>query len=475
MKKVFVSGNFNVLHPGHLRLLRFAKECGDYLVVAIGSDRIVGDAAYVSENFRLEGVQCNSWIDECFIFDEPIENVVERIKPDVVVKGKEHELMINPEKKIVDSYGGRILFASGEVKFSSLDILRKEIYGSTIESIALPKEYLLRHNIQIKNLINLVNSFSKIKVCVIGDLIIDEYITCQALGMSQEEPTIVVSPVDSTTFIGGSGIVAAHSSRLGANTKLLSVIGDDSNGNLAIKKITDAGVDAYLFKDDSRPTTLKQRFRSNGKSLLRVNHLHQNSISKEIQEQIIKKIKFFIQDIDLLIFSDFNYGCLPQSLVDKITILAKENEVMLAADSQSSSQIGDVGRFKDMDLITPTEMEARISTKDHENGLVVLAEKLQKQSNTNNVLLKIGEEGLLIHIDNDNSLDWHTDKINALNSTARDVAGAGDSLLITSAMTLAVGGDIWEASVLGSIAAAVQVGRVGNIPMSKQDILNELK
>ena len=71
------------------------------------------------------------------------------------------------------------------------------------------------------------------------------------------------------------------------------------------------------------------------------------------------------------------------------------------ADSQSSSQLGDIGRFKCMDILTPTEREARISTRNREDGLVVLAEQLRKQASAQNVLLKLGEEGLLIHSVND--------------------------------------------------------------------------
>ena len=105
---------------------------------------------------------------------------------------------------------------------------------------------------------------------------------------------------------------------------------------------------------------------------------------------------------------------------------------------------------------------------------MVLAEKLRQQAIANNVLLKLGEEGLLIHADNNQGADWLTDRVDALNSAAKDVAGAGDSLLITSAMTLACGGTIWEAACLGSLAAAVQVGRVGNTPLRTEELLREL-
>ena len=149
----------------------------------------------------------------------------------------------------------------------------------------------------------------------------------------------------------------------------------------------------------------------------------------------------------------------------------------MVADSQSSSQIGDITRFKNMLLLTPTEREARLGLMDQESGLVILAEKISKIASAKNILLKIGGEGVLIHAEqriNKNS-DWLTDQIPALNEMPVDVAGAGDSMLITCAMALAIGSSIWEAAAIGSIAAAVQVGRVGNIPITTNELLNQLE
>jgi len=159
-------------------------------------------------------------------------------------------------------------------------------------------------------------------------------------------------------------------------------------------------------------------------------------------------------------------------MVDKIIAGAKEKNIMIAADSQSSSQIGDVSRFKGADLLTPTEHEARISTRNQQDGLVILAEELREKAAATNVLLKMGAEGLLIHAGYEKS--WLTDRINALNTAPKDVSGAGDSLLIAGSMVLVSGGNIWEAALLGSIAAAVQVGRVGNIPIKTEEILKVL-
>jgi rfaE bifunctional protein kinase chain/domain len=474
MKTVFVSGHFNILHPGHLRLLRFAKECGDKLIVGVESDLIAGNAAHISENLRLEGLQSLNWIDEVFIMEDEVTETVKRIKPDIVVKGKEHEIQYNPEQNIIEKYGGQLIFSSGEKLFSSVDLIRKEFFSTSLETITYPDKYFERHTINKSNLLNVLKKFSNLKICVIGDIIVDEYITCQPLGMSQEDPTIVVSPIDSTKFLGGAGIVAAHAAGLGAEVNFISVTGDDSSRNFALEKLNEAGVISHLLQDNTRPTTLKQRFRSKGKSLLRVSYLHQDEISQTLQKLILDKVDKIITNINLFVFSDFNYGCLPQSLVEKIISKLKENNILMVADSQSSSQVGDISRFFDMDLITPTEHEARISTRNQEAGLVVLADKLKKTSRAKNILLKMGEEGLLVHADDRENPNWFTDRVDALNTSPKDVAGAGDSLLITAAMTLACGGDIWEAAGLGSIAAAVQVGRVGNTPLRLSELIKEI-
>ena len=471
---VLVTGTFNVLHPGHVRLLRFARECGDRLLVGVYSDHIAGKASHVLENLRLEGVQSNSLVDEAFLIDEKITDIISRLRPGIVVKGKEHEHEFNPELTALEQYGGRLLFSSGETAFSSADLLRKEFFETDLRSIGLPHDYMARHGIDAARLRGLLQHFASLKVCVVGDLIIDEYITCQPLGMSQEDPTIVVTPIDSTRFVGGAGVVAAHAAGMGAQVQFVSVTGADVPREFAQKELAMAGVQAHLLADDSRPTTLKQRFRCMGKTLLRVSHLHQGAIATQLQTRLLEHLEEAMHKADLLVFSDFNYGCLPSAVVDKIILMARARGIMLAADSQSSSQMGDISRFREMDLLTPTEHEARISTRNREDGLVVLAEALRQQSAARNILLKLGEEGLLIHAGSGKEGDWLTDRVDALNSAPKDVVGAGDSLLITSAMTLASDGNIWEAACLGSLAAAVQVGRVGNTPIRANELLQEL-
>ena len=86
-KIALVYGNFNVLHPGHLRLFRFAKQNSDKLIVAVNSDELSGSVAYIDQKLRLEGVQSNTWVDQALLNDISIEHLIREIKPDLVVKG----------------------------------------------------------------------------------------------------------------------------------------------------------------------------------------------------------------------------------------------------------------------------------------------------------------------------------------------------------------------------------------------------
>ena len=468
--EVMIVGKFNVLHPGHVRLFKFARSLGETLAIAVESDRIAGPGAHIHESLRLEGVINCTLVDNAFIFDEPVTDLIRRLRPKVIVKGREHEGKFNPEAEVARTVGTKLIFSSGELQFSSSDLLRQEILAQENLSFSLPTSFIFRHSVSLAQLRDRVRLFSNLRVLTVGDLIIDDYIDCEPLGMSQEDPTLVVSPVEKRRFIGGAGIVAAHAAGLGARSNLVSVAGTDSAKAYAAQELNRVNVNACLLEDASRPTTVKERYRSHGKTLLRVSHLHQSAVSVDLQAQIIERVRRLLSNTDLLIFSDFNYGVLPQPVVDAMITLAREHGVLLAADSQSSSQLGDIGRFKGLDLLLPTEREARVSIQNREDGLVVLAEQLRQKSNAKFILLKMGEDGVLIHAASEASDGWVTDKVGALNKFPRDSAGAGDSMLVASALTLAAGGNIWEAALIGSMASAVQVARVGNVPITTRDI-----
>jgi len=470
---VFVYGHFNIVHPGHLRLLKFASECGDYLIVGVYRD----DAKWtlVPEELRLNGVSAINIVDHAFLMDESVEKIIVELKPHIIVKGKEFENHINTEQSLVESYGGKLLFSSGDSHFSSHDLLNKELITKGYSTINKPSEFPYRHGFKTDQLIEFIKKFSILKIIVVGDLIIDEYINCDPLGMSQEDPTIVVTPLKNELFLGGSAIVAAHAKALGAQVQYFSVVGNDEAAKFAFKALKEDGIDAHLYSDETRPTTLKQRFTTRGKTLLRVSHLRQHEISEELAVKIKNEISSVLPNgADLLVFSDFNYGVLTQNFVNEISTICKEHGVTMVADSQSSSQVGDISRFKDMLLITPTEHEARLAVRENNSGLAVLAQNLQDKANAEHVFITLGSEGVFVHKNALLANDFVDDQLPAFNLAPKDVSGAGDCMLITASMALIAGANIWESAYLGSIASACQVGRVGNVPLNVKELIQEV-
>ncbi|WP_315704394.1 MULTISPECIES: PfkB family carbohydrate kinase [unclassified Bradyrhizobium] len=465
----FVSGNFNVVHPGHLRLLKFAAEQADVLVVGVNPDSTPG--VTLTQDMRLDNVRSISFVHHAVRLEDSAAAFIRRLQPTIVVKGKEFEDRANPEQEAVDAYGGRLLFSSGELRFTSLALLERDA-NIDISTVRKPLEFPKRHGFDISQLKGLLGKLAGMRVAVIGDLIVDEYVTCDAVGMSQEDPTIVVTPLMTRTFVGGAGAVAAHAHGLGADVSFFTLVGEDEAAHFARSTLEQHGVNFQHFTDQSRPTTRKQRFRALNKTLLRVNHLRQHAADADIQKQMLTAVERALKTSDLLLFSCFNYGCLPQDLVDAIADLARAKGVMMAADSQVSSQTGDVSRFKGMTLLTPTEREARVALNDFISGLAVISERLVERARTKNLVITLGAEGALINTMADGT--FTSDRLPAFNPSPKDVSGAGDSFFMASSMGLRAGADVWQASYLGSLAAALQVSRVGNLPLTTAELVREI-
>ena len=478
-KKIFISGNFNILHPGHFRLFKFAKKLGDYLCVGVFSDKIAGDEAYVNQNLRLEGLLSHKMIDEVFLITKNISYYINKIKPTYIIKGKEHENEVNIEKKYLAKFGGKLVFSSGEIFFSTKDLFNKESLNNR-NKYNLNYNFTKRHKINKKKIYSIINNFRKINAVVIGDTIIDEYIFCESLGLSQEDNSIIYKSDNSKKYIGGAGIVAAHLSSLGSKVNLLSVLGNDQNKNFVLEKLKEYQIKSSIIIDNSRCTNHKIRYKSKNNTIFRLSELSNLEIDLRIKKKIFSKLKEIVdkKQINLIIFSDFNYGVLTNDIINKIIKYAQKKKICITADCQISSQIGDITKYREVDLLSCTEFEARTSLKNTNDGLVVLSEKLRKLTKNVNIILKLQEDGVFIHSTNkDRKLktEYVNDKIHSLNKNPVDTAGAGDSMLVALSLSLALGNDIWISALLGNLAAAIQISRYGNKPIKISELKETLE
>lgn len=467
----FISGNFNVLHPGHVRLIKFAKENVEFLIVAVTDDSAPGVS--VKQHLRAEALAQIKLVDKVIKLSGDLLDTLRDVRPDFVIKGSEFKDIENIEELTARQIGAELLFSSGDPVLSATDLIDKEKRPESLHEYNNVMGFVHRHSISPSELIKNIIKFKNLKVTVIGDIIVDNYLFCEPLGMSQEDPTIVVKKIEECQYLGGAAIVAGHAAALGASVNIVGLVGNDDVAKFAELKLKEFNVKSTLFTDSTRPTTLKRKYRAGGKTLLRVNTVADHDLSEEIRLLVIEKTKPLIEKSDAVIFSDFNYGFLTKKLAKSLIDICADNHVLVAADSQTSSQIGDLGKFYGVNLITPTEVEARLTVNEKSCSITQLPLKLQSLLGAQNIMITMGADGVLVSaIDKGEEF---TDRLPTFNSNPVDVSGAGDSFIASSTLSLAAGLTVWEAAFLASQAASVQISRIGNRPIEVQDLLLNLR
>ena len=186
--------------------------------------------------------------------------------------------------------------------------------------------------------------------------------------MSAEAPVLVVRELQKKNFIGGASIVASHIRSLGAQCRFLSVVGQDNYAKI-VKELSEQGIICELIEDRSRPTTFKKRYVVENQKLFRVSRLNDHYLNKEIEVKLIKKLEAIAPKVDGIVVSDFVYGVITPKIISKIIELSKKYNLKIFGDTQCSSQIGLITKFKNFTLLCPNEKEARIALQDKDSGL----------------------------------------------------------------------------------------------------------
>lgn len=480
---VFCYGHFNVIHPGHIRFLQYAHSQGKHLTIAmIGDNLIAPDMRqhYFSEKDRANGLAALEFVDKVIILNET--NLGELISvqcPGVLVLGKEYESQSNPvlssQLQRAAAAGTRIIYHAGEIHYSSSDLLRGSVHDLEAERRQLFLQACKRQQLTTKRLIDRISKFSSGKLLVVGDTIVDQYVACDAIGMSAEAPVLVVKEIEAREFIGGAAVVAAHVRALGAQCTYLSVTGKDENANVVSRGLTTQGVTANLIADESRPTTFKIRYMVDNQKLFRVSRLKEHNLSKEVEEVFIRNLHKEAENAEAILVSDFVYGVITPKVLIEIQKIAREKDILLFGDLQCSSQVGDVAQFKNFHLICPTEREARIALSNQQDGVEWIANSLLEKTHSRNLIIKLGAEGFISYERRPDDGFVDREHFPALVSNPIDVAGAGDSLLAAMAVSFCAGASLMEASAIGACMAALAVQTIGNMPVSYHKLENFIR
>jgi rfaE bifunctional protein kinase chain/domain len=472
-------GHFNAIHPGHIRYFQTANRHGNQLVIALeGTNQLPESERNVvfSEVDRAEALAALSIVDYVVILDTaPLENLVQLIEPRALVLGKEFEreryTKVDSAVRWMREHGGEVVYEAGETHYATADIFgtptelekeRWEKFGNALKT----------QNIDLSKVLDELSGNSSPRILVLGDTIVDQYVACDPIGMSNEAPVVVVKEIETKDFVGGAGIVAAHVAALGGDCRYLSVTGKDSYATFVQSKLTEFGVETCLIEDSSRPTTFKIRYLVEKQKLFRVSRLKEHSLPRKIEESVIESINEFAPNLDGILVCDFVYGVITPRIIDALEQVTRRYHVPLFGDLQCSSQIGNISKFRNYQLLCPTEREARIALGNQSDGIEYVANLLMKEAQTSNLIVKLGAEGFIAYKQEEESGFLHRQHFPALSVNPADVAGAGDALLAAVSVGLTQNLTLMEASAIGCCAAALAVQTVGNRPVLLEDIGN---
>lgn len=476
-KVIMCHGTFDIVHPGHIRHLMFAKSKADVLVASLTCDSHISKAnfrPYVPEELRAINLAALEMVDYVIIDREPTPlKSLGIIQPDYFAKGYEYvDGGMHPrtaeEVAVIESYGGEIIFTPGDVVYSSSRIIE-----STPPNIANEKLITLldAEGLTLSDLRNAVDKLKGIKIHVVGDTIVDSYTHCSMIGGMTKTPTFSVRYEDRKDYAGGAAIVAKHLRAAGADVTLSTVLGEDPLKDFVLADLNKAGIVTNLILDRTRPTINKNAIVVGGYRLLKIDTLDNRSISDRAVENLAKFIS--AAPVDATVFSDFRHGIFNRHTIPPLAAAIPKAHYRVA-DSQVASRWGNILEFQGFDLITPNEREARFAMGDQDSVVRPLAHELYQRANCKTLILKLGDRGVLTYR---SQTDADFRSFFAMDSFADhlvDAVGAGDALLAYATLSMVATGNIVIASALGSLAAAVECERDGNVPVSPEDVLAKL-
>lgn len=476
-KLVMCHGVFDIVHPGHIRHLLYAKSQGDVLIASLTCDEFISKAAdrpYVPQELRAVNLAALEMIDYVLIdiHPEPLTSIA-ALQPDYFVKGFEYSVdgthpKTRQEMEIVSSYGGEFLFSPGDVIYSSSRLLAQHKPSLKLDKLVTTMQ---AEGVTFDYLQQTLEQMNGVRVHVVGDTIVDKYSYCTLLGPSTKTPTFSVKLDKSELFVGGAGIVAKHLRSLGAEVTFTTVLGRDDLAEFVVNDLSAWQIKLNIVCDVHRPTTLKERFWTGNYKLLQVDVLDNSPLStlhvEEVKNSLLKT------PTELVVFSDFRHGLFHSSSIP-VLIEAVPPDTFKVADSQVSNRWGNILDFKGFDLITPNEHEARFALGDQDSGVRHLAQRLLNEAQAKYLILKLGERGILCFRQKQ-PVPRSFFYIESFVERLVDAVGAGDALLAAASLSLVRSQDIVQSAIIGNLAAAVACELEGNVPVECETIAQRLR
>lgn len=471
-KVIMCHGVFDIVHPGHLRHLIYAKSKGDLLVVSLTADKHITKGAtrpYVPQELRALNLAAFEMVDYVVVDPNPtpIANI-QIIQPDYFAKGYEYvKGGLHPktaeEAAALDAYGAEVIFTPGDIVYSSSQLIELAPPDIGCEKLMMLME---AEGIGFDDLRAALARMPGQSVHVVGDTIVDSFTECSMIGGMTKTPTMSVRFEERRDFTGGAAVVAKHLRAAGAEVTFSTVLGEDAWREHVLNDLSALGIRCLPVIDPTRPTTNKNAVIVGGYRLLKIDTVDNRAISDRIARRLCENLRSVAARG--VIFSDFRHGVFNRTTIPAL-VEAIPADVFRVADSQVASRWGNILEFQGFDLITPNEREARFALGDQDSTVRPLGSELFRRAGCGVLMLKMGERGMITFRDQGpEARNFFT--LESFAERAVDPVGAGDALLAYATLAMMAGAGAVVASVLGAFAAGIECEMDGNVPVTPEAV-----
>ena len=474
---IMCHGAFDLVHPGHVRHLMYAKSKADILVASLTCDAHLTKANYrpfVPQDLRAMNLAALEVVDYVLVDENPtpLKNI-EFLQPDYFAKGYDYvgdtpQPKTQEEIEVLSSYGGEILYTPGDVVYSSTAFIDQDPPDLSAEKLIT---LMAAEGLTFDSLRSAIKACQGIRVHVLGDSIVDSYVYTSVIGSgTTNTPTLSTKFEYELNFAGGAAVVARHLRQAGAEVKFSTVLGDDDSKDFVLQELAYSAIECEPLIDPARVTTQKRAYIADGHRLLKVDRVDNRPISPQMVDRLKKSLSS--SKADIFVFSDYRHGIFNRSTIPSLTESLPIGPLRVA-DSQVASRWGNILEFQEFDLITPNEREARFALGDQDSVVRPLSSELYTKAKCKVLILKLGDRGIMTYRGPADDMRSFF-SIDSFARSAVDPVGAGDALLAYASLSLLATKSSGVASILGSMAAAVACERDGNVPVSPEDVVDKL-
>jgi rfaE bifunctional protein kinase chain/domain len=305
------------------------------------------------------------------------------------------------------------------------------------------------------------------RIVVLGDAMLDIYLSGDADRISPEAPVPVVTVHTRRSALGGAANVAANVAAIGADCRLVAVIGDDARADSFRAGLAESRLaDGHVVVVAGRPTTSKTRITARGQQLVRIDEEVEEPIAARAEEAVATELQRAMADADALLIEDYNKGALTPVVIELAMTLAKKRGVPVVVDPKFKNFFA----YRGATLFKPNrrELEQAMGATldldlDRPEALPTSLDKLA----VDNLLLTLGSAGMVL-VTKDKAIH----RIPAMAREVFDVSGAGDTVTAWAGTALAAGASMWEAAQVANYAAGVEVAKSGVATVSPAEVLS---